>query len=245
MKKIFSLLFVTLFLVQCATMKSNFKILPEQNSASLTKIIKKEIHINYLIHLPDNYSQKGEGFPLMIFLHGAGERGDDLEKVKTWGPPKIAENDKEFPYILISPQCPEGDWWASKTQIENLHALILEIIRNYNVDKSRIYLTGLSMGGYGTWALATEYPELFAAIAPICGGGDPRMARFLKDIPAKVFHGAKDQVVPISESERMVEALKGYGGDVEFIIFPDATHNSWTQAYNETDLLKWFLKIKK
>jgi predicted peptidase len=226
-------------------MKTNFTTSPGQNPASLNKTIKKEININYLIHLPENYGQTDEKFPLMIFLHGAGERGNDLEQVKMWGPPKIAEKDKTFPYVLISPQCPKDDWWTSMQQIENLHALTLAIIKNYHIDESRVYLTGLSMGGYGTWALACEYPDLFAAIAPICGGGQPLLTRKITHIPVCVFHGAKDQVVPISESEKMVNALRSYGGNVEFTIFPEATHNSWSKAYNETDLLDWFLGHRK
>ncbi len=244
MKKVF-VVFMALFFMQCSLMKSKFPTDPGQHAAGLETKIKKEINIDYLIHLPKNYKEKGQAFPLMIFLHGAGERGSDPEKVKMWGPPKIAEQDKNFPYVLISPQCPEGDWWSSFTQLENLHTLINTITDEYNIDRSRIYLTGLSMGGYGTWALACEYPELFAAIAPICGGGQPRLTRKITDIPTWVFHGAKDEVVPISESEEMVEALENNGGNVKFTVFPNATHNSWSQAYNETDLLKWFLYHKK
>ncbi|MFP4549059.1 MAG: prolyl oligopeptidase family serine peptidase [Fidelibacterota bacterium] len=244
MKKVF-VVFITVFFMQCSVMKSNFPTDPGQHTAGLETKIKKEINIDYLIHLPKNYKEKGQAFPLMIFLHGAGERGNDPEKVKMWGPPKIAEQDKNFPYVLISPQCPEGDWWSSFTQLENLHTLINTITDEYNIDRSRIYLTGLSMGGYGTWALACEYPELFAAIAPICGGGQPRLTRKITNIPTWVFHGAKDEVVPISESEEMVEALENHGGTVKFTVFPNATHNSWSRAYNETDLLKWFLYHKK
>ena len=216
MKQILLLSLICILLSQCSLMKSNFKKIPGQTSANLSVKFNKEVNINYLIHLPENYNEKSQSFPLMIFLHGAGERGNDLEKVKAWGPPKIAENDKKFSYVLISPQCPEGDWWTSFNQMENLHTLILEIINNYNIDNNRVYLTGLSMGGYGTWAMACEYPELFAAVAPICGGGQPRITRKMINIPVWVFHGAKDTVVPLSESEKMVEALKKYGGNVEF-----------------------------
>ncbi len=245
MKKIIFLVVINLYIIQCSSIKVNFKNEVGQNSATLSAKIEKEINIDYLINIPEDYKKTDKEFPLLIFLHGAGERGSDLEMVKSWGPPKIAENDKKFPYILISPQCPKGDWWSSFTQIENLHALITSIIENYRIDKNRVYLTGLSMGGYGTWALSCEYPELFAAIAPICGGGQPRMTRKIKNIPTWVFHGGKDQVVPISESIEMVDALKKYGGNVEFTIFPEATHNSWSQAYNETELLKWFLYQKR
>ncbi|MBN1818803.1 MAG: prolyl oligopeptidase family serine peptidase, partial [Sedimentisphaerales bacterium] len=126
------------------------------------------LKIDYLLHLPAEYDKKAQ-WPLMIFLHGAGERGSDLNKVKVHGPPKLIEQGKELPFIVVSPQCPTGQWWTNK--VETIMALIDEIVEKYNVDQSRIYLTGLSMGGFGTWAIASAYPERFAAIVPICGGG--------------------------------------------------------------------------
>ena len=182
-------------------------------------------------------------WPLMVFLHGAGERGSDLKKVKVHGPPKIVENKKDFPFILVSPQCPEDVWWPEKVEV--LIALVDDITGRYKVDKKRIYLTGLSMGGYGTWALAAQYPDRFAAIAPICGGGSRVMSFNLKDVPIWVFHGAKDRVVPIKESEEMVKAIRKLGGDVKFTIYPDAGHDSWTETYNNQELYDWFLEHRK
>jgi predicted peptidase len=126
-----------------------------------------------------------------------------------------------------------------------LNALLDEVVAQYKVDKKRIYLTGLSMGGYGTWALAGTSPERFAAIVPICGGGDPADARRLKDIPTWVFHGAKDSVVPLSRSEEMVKALKEAGSDVKFTIYPEAEHDSWTETYNNPKLYEWLLQHKR
>ena len=123
--------------------------------------------------------------------------------------------------------------------------LVDDIAARYKVDKKRIYLTGLSMGGYGTWALASAYPERFAAIAPICGGGSRIMSLRLKDIPIWVFHGAKDRVVPLEESEEMVNAIRKRGGDVKFTIYPDAGHDSWTESYNNQELYDWFLEHSK
>ena len=181
----------------------------------------------------------------MMFLHGAGERGDDLNLVKDHGPPKLASEGKDFPFVIISPQCPRNVSWSNK--VDDLNALLDHIIANYEVDQSRVYLTGLSMGGYVTWKLASENPERFAAIAPICGGGERRSARRrLKNMPIWVFHGAKDDVVPLENSEEMVEALKKAGNDnVKFTVYPDADHDSWTETYNNPRLYEWFLEHRR
>jgi predicted peptidase len=179
----------------------------------------------------------------MMFLHGAGERGSDLNKVKVHGPPKIVEYKKDFPFIVISPQCPEDDWWPEKSEV--LINLLDDIVAQYDVDTERIYLTGLSMGGFGTWALASKYPERFAAIAPICGGGGRFMAYKLKDMPVWVFHGAKDKVVPLKESEDMVDAIREYGGSAKLTVYPEAGHDSWTETYDNQELYEWFLEYRK
>lgn len=192
----------------------------------------------YLIFLPEGYADNDKKYPLMLFLHGAGESGSDLEKVKVHGPPKIVENKPDFPFIVVSPQSPGRGW-----QPEVLNGLLDEVIAKYRVDADRVYLTGLSMGGYGTWTLAAAHPERFAAIAPICGGGNPDDADKLKDIPMWVFHGAKDPVVPLDRSQVMVDAVKSAGGgDVQFTIYPEAEHDSWTETYNNDELYKWMLK---
>ncbi|MBI1924098.1 prolyl oligopeptidase family serine peptidase [Candidatus Poribacteria bacterium] len=202
--------------------------------------ITKTVRLNYLLFLPKGYGEAEKKWPVILFLHGAGERGDDVELVKKHGIPKIVEQREDFPFIAVSPQCPQDSWWTS--EVDALNALLDKIVAKYAVDKDRIYLTGLSMGGYGTWRLATEYPERFAAIAPICGGGAPEKACVLKEMPVWVFHGAKDTVVKPEESEKMVEALKACGGDVRFTFYPDANHDSWTQTYDNPELYEWFLK---
>lgn len=236
---------VSFLLIGCAQMEKKMDSVPpgSQQSQMFEKKITKTVSCDYLLFLPEDYGKKRQRWPLMMFLHGAGERGSDLEKVKVHGPPKIVENKKDFPFILVSPQCPEGDWWTEKVEV--LINLVDDIAAQYRVDKKRIYLTGLSMGGYGTWALASAYPERFAAIVPICGGGSRIMSLRLKDIPIWVFHGAKDPVVPLEESEEMVNAIRSRGGDVKFTIYPDAGHNSWTESYNNQELYDWFLEHSK
>jgi predicted peptidase len=209
----------------------------KQQPATMEREVK--VTVKYLVYLPKDYDQK-ESWPLMLFLHGKGERGDDLNVVKKHGPPKLIEAGKEFPFIVVAPQCPDIVWW----QPVELKALLDEVCEKYKVDQDRIYLTGLSMGGFGTWTMAAYQPHRFAAIVPICGGGEPETARLFAQTPTWVFHGAKDPIVKLKSSEDMVEALKKAGGNVKFTIYPDAGHDSWTEAYNDPELYKWLLEQK-
>ncbi|MBW4429441.1 MAG: prolyl oligopeptidase family serine peptidase [Nostoc desertorum CM1-VF14] len=200
---------------------------------------------NYLLFLPDELRLRNKTqeplLPTILFLHGAGERGSNLDNVKKYGVAKIVEQKPDFPFIVISPQCPRGEYW----NVERLSTLLDEVIASYPVDLDRFYLTGLSMGGYGTWHLAAAQPKRFAAIAPICGGGNPQTVRNLRNLPVWAFHGAKDNVVPLSESEIMVSALKAHDGNVKFTVYPEATHDSWTQTYNNPELYEWFLRHRR
>jgi predicted peptidase len=224
-------------------MSSNSVLSPGQHSQVFEKMITKTVRCQYLLFLPESYGQKKQRWPLILFLHGAGERGDDLNLVKKHGPPKIVEQRKDFPFIVVSPQCPAGDWWTDKNEV--LINLLDDVVARCDVDRGRIYLTGLSMGGFGTWALASAYPDRFAAIAPICGGGKVFMADKLKDVPVWAFHGAKDPLVPLKESEDMVNAIKARGGDAKLTVYPDAGHDSWTETYNNQQLYDWFLQHRK
>ncbi len=199
--------------------------------------------INYLLFLPKDYAKTGKpSSPMIVFLHGSGERGNDLEKVKAWGPPAIVEKNPDFPFIVVSPQCPDGQWWDTYL----LKRMIDDVLAKYNVDKSRVYLTGLSMGGFGAWDLSMAFPDYFAAIAPICGGGNPFLAAKLKSIPIWVFHGKKDTSVPEQQSAIMVEALKKIGADVEYTVLPEGGHaDAWVYAYDKAGLFDWFLKHQK
>jgi predicted peptidase len=209
-----------------------------QTAQSLDRDLK--VHLHYLLYLPKDYDAK-EAWPLVLFLHGAGERGDDLNIVKKHGPPKLVNEGKEFPFVLVSPQCPSNRWWEPV----ELSALLDEIVEKQKIDKNRIYLTGLSMGGFGTWALAAYSPKRFAALVPICGGGEPIKTKLLPHVPTWVFHGAKDPVVPLARSEAMVDALKQAGGNVQFTVYPDAAHDCWTETYNNPKLYEWLLQQKR
>jgi predicted peptidase len=211
--------------------------------------ITRQVRLNYLLFLPEGYgADPQQTWPLILFLHGAGERGDDLELVKKHGIAKVAEQREDFPFVVVSPQCPQDTWWSA--YVEALTALLDEIVATHAVDRDRLYLTGLSMGAYGTWHLATMYPERFAALVPICGGGPwflgfPERVCVLREVPVWVFHGAKDDVVPLEESRKLVEALKACGGDVRFTVYPDAMHDAWTETYDNPELYEWFLKHRR
>lgn len=197
---------------------------------------------HYLLYLPDGYDKDtSTRFPLMIFLHGSGESGEDLAKVKVHGPPKMIEQGRKFPFIIVSPQAPPNTGW----QTERMEAMLGDIKKKYRVDEDRIYLTGLSMGGFGTWNWAAKFPGEFAAIAPICGGGDPAETWKLRHMPVWCFHGAKDDVVPLTSSQRMVDSLKRYNPSVRFTVYPEANHNSWDTTYNNDSLYSWFLSHRK
>lgn len=240
------LLVILIIFVSGLGSKMDSEALAGQSEKKLTKKIEKEVQGRYLLYLPKGYEKESEKrWPMMMFLHGAGERGDNLDLVKLHGPAMMVESGKEFPFILISPQCPAGKWWSELEQLLFLEALLDDITAEYNVDVSRVYLTGLSMGGFGTWALAMEQPGRFAAIAPICGGGMKFLAYRLKDVPTWVFHGEDDNVVPLSYSQGMVDALKLAGGDVRFTIYPKTGHDSWRKAYADEGLYEWFLSQQR
>lgn len=231
---LFSFLVILLSAVSCATdaCKDNMK------TGQLPRSFQGR---KYWLHLPESYPESDKHYPLMIFLHGAGERGKNLRIVKRHGPPKLVEKGKEFPFIIVSPQCPERQWW----KVAELEALLEWVLSRNRVDEDRIYLTGLSMGGFGTWEWAIESPHRFAAVAPICGGGDPAEVHVIKHLPVWAFHGAKDPLVPLEESEEMVDALKACGGNVKFTVYPEAGHDSWSKAYEDPELYEWFLSHKR
>ena len=227
----------------------------------------KQAELGYLLYLPPGYDVKAaKKWPLILFLHGSGERGTNLANVSAHGPPKLVKKNPPAPknetaeahtnreaatkllsenFIVVSPQCPADQVWDS----DALLGLLDSVLASHKADASRVYLTGLSMGGFGSWALLAKAPERFAAVAPICGGGNSidlllsrGKAAALKSLPVWAFHGAKDSVVVLAESERMVTALKKAGvKEVELTVYPEAQHDSWTATYNNPKLYEWFL----
>lgn len=215
----------------------------EIKSESLKQTVSKKISINYALTLPDGYDAKDTKlYPLILFLHGAGERGSDLSLVTRLYPISHAQNTQGFPFILVAPQCPDGEQWHS----DELIALLDKVQKQYKVDPDRIYLTGYSLGGTGTWQLASDHPERFAAIAPVCGRCMPTVAGRMKDLPIWVFHGDQDPVVSFENSKLMVDTLKGMQAkEVKFTIYPGAGHDICDRTYIQPELYEWFLSHKK
>jgi poly(3-hydroxybutyrate) depolymerase/flagellar basal body-associated protein FliL len=199
----------------------------------------------YLLFLPKGYGTDNRRWPVMMFLHGSGERGNDLKLVKVHGPPKLVEERADFPFILISPQCPKDQWWPGDVQQQVLVELLDSVLTRFNADPQRVSLTGLSMGGFGSWTMAARYPNRFAAVVPICGGGDPNDALRLKGVPFWAFHGAKDFGVPLKLSEEMVAAVQQAGGEAKLTVYPEAGHDSWTETYKNEAVYDWLLAQRR
>ncbi len=197
--------------------------------------------LSYLLYLPQDYNERTDKVPLIFFLHGRGESYGPLKLVEKWGPPRMVARGDELPYILVSPQCPGTSDWRKPAQQALLAQLLDHVVQQFRVDEDRIYLTGLSMGGYGSWQLAATHPDRFAAVAPICGGGDPGQAGRLKSLPIWVFHGDQDKAVPFQRSVEMVDAIRAAGSTtVRFTTLENVGHNSWSAAYATPELYQWF-----
>ncbi len=256
-----------LALATCATAQAPDPELMQTRQKFQTQLQHK-VELDYLLYLPPGYDAKADKkWPLILFLHGAGERGTNLASVAYHGPPKLVRKTPPVPkneteagrtnreaatkllaenFIVVSPQCPSGQSWEDDAVL----GLLDSVLASHAVDTNRVYLTGLSMGGFGSWSLLGKAPDRFAAIAPICGGGNsidillPRRGKgtALKSLGVWAFHGAKDPVVVLAESERMIAAIKKAGvKDVQLTVYPEAQHDSWTETYSNPKLYEWFL----
>ena len=226
-------------------------------AADLDKLLEKrqftlgKASLPYRLMKPAGYDASKK-YPLVVFLHGAGERGDDNKAQLRHGIKDFASDAarKKHPCFLIAPQCPKGKGWASfgkepSPQEKQLLALIGELRKEFSIDGKRIYLTGLSMGGFGTWDLLARQPDLFAAGVPICGGGDPAKAETLAKIPIWAFHGDKDGAVPVERTRKMVAAIKKAGGTPKYTEYPGVGHDSWTASYKNPAVIDWLFAQKK
>ena len=193
-----------------------------------------------IVTLPDGYAEKpDQHWPMILFLHGSGQRGDDLDVLKDQGPLGYINKGHPLPFIVATPQCPRKDRWEP----EKLALLVDKIEAQYRVDPKRIYVTGLSLGGFGSFDLAATYPQRFAAIAPLSGGEDPDIAERLKTVPTWIFHGAEDGVVPSSYSTDIADKMKAEGAtEVKLTIYPGVGHEKWDVTYSDPALYDWFLQ---
>ena len=215
----------------------------EGKTGFVNKIHKgKDGDVKYIVFAPKNYDGQ-KAMPVILFLHGAGESGTDGKKQAAVGLGKAIRDKKEsFPFIAIFPQSQKGGWGAGTAEGKRGMAILEEVEKDYKTDRKRVYLTGLSMGGFGTWSFAAAHPTRFAAIAPVCGGGDPKTAEKIKDIPCWCFHGDADKAVKVERSRDMIKALKDAGGSPRYDEYAGVAHNSWDRAYGTAELYTWFLK---
>jgi len=206
-------------------------------------------------------TEPGKSYPLVIFLHGSGERGSDNEKQLSNGVFNfvLPDNQKNNPCFILVPQCPEGIRWVNVSwtvksviqpdtispPLQDVMDLITALVKEIPADTSRIYLCGLSMGGFGTWDLLTRYPAVFAAAVPVCGGGDCAKASLIKDIPVWVFHGAKDDVVDPVLSRDMVAAIRKAGGLPGYTEYPHLNHGSWDAAFSDKLMMQWLFEQRR
>lgn len=246
MKRLLTACLITLALIFVAEAQtlSKAQAVTGQHAHKLKRRTVKTVGAQYLLFLPEEYGRdRRKLWPLIMYLHGGSRRGSEIEKVREYGLPALVEKDRAFPFIVVSPQCPEGEIW---TDTDTLIAILDEVSKRYAVDASRVYLTGHSMGGRGTWYLAYKHPERFAAIAPMSGGPViEAWAARLREMPVWVFHGAKDDLVPLGESETMVKALQSLGNrEVKFTFYPDRDHFI-LDTYENMELYTWFSQHRR
>lgn len=209
--------------------------------------------LNYRIYIPEEADSTGT-YPLVLFLHGAGERGSDNTAQLTWGVWRFVQDSvqQRHPSIVVAPQAPKEQYWGRIDWRENLdltsepskplhlaYQLVNSLQEQYRIDSDRLYITGLSMGGFGTWEMLIRHPDMFAAGVPVCGGGDVTKAHTLADIPIWAFHGAVDDVVPPRLSRDMIRGIQYAGGHPGYTEYPDVNHGSWIPAYREPKLVDW------
>ena len=199
----------------------------------------------YVVFVPKSYDGT-KAYPTMLFLHGSGEtKGGGKEPRAVGIGPAIEKRAKDFPFIVVIPQSEKRTWAAGSDDAKRALAMLDAVQKEYNTDPARQYLTGLSMGGMGTWSIATAHPDRFAAIVPVCGRGNPAAADKLKELPVWAFHGDADTAVKVAGSRDMVAAIKKAGGSPKYTEYPKVGHNSWDQAYGTDELYTWLLEQKK
>ncbi|MDX1943810.1 MAG: prolyl oligopeptidase family serine peptidase [Pirellulaceae bacterium] len=204
--------------------------------------VEKSTTIRYWLALPKSYAADDQKqWPLLLFLHGSGERGNSLDVVKKHGPPKLVAAGKELPFVVVSPQCPADARWNSA----ELAKLVEHLANTLRIDRRRLYVTGLSMGGSGTWSLLAEQPTLFAAAVPICGRGDAAAAEKIAQTPVWAFVGDKDRAELVENNRELAAALKKAGAKAELTVYPGIGHDSWTETYDNPKVYEWLLSHER
>ncbi len=212
----------------------------------LNRVYKADsVTMPYVVYVPRDYTPTKK-YPVILFLHGAGERGNDgIRQTQVGIGSAIRSYPDRFPCLVVMPQCPADRWWRGE-ELEAAYGCLQQTMKEFSCDPQRVYLTGLSMGGFGSWEMVVKYPDTFAAAIPICGRGDTSQAEKIKHVPIWVFHGDADNLVPVAFSREMVDALKKVGSTVvKYTELPGIGHNSWDPAYSSAEVMKWLLEQKK
>jgi predicted peptidase len=253
MRRVFSLMLLLISAVpsaQCKTLQPGNGFLEREH------VNAKQQRLKYLLFIPTGYDARNK-YPLVLWLHGGGARGNDPKVILSWGErhgPLFfarADNQAAFPCIILAPQCPPGKVWSDPYSDEPLDqtSLALEILdrvqAEFAVDLSRLYLIGVSMGGYATWDIISRRPDKFAAAIPICGGGNPSKAQAMTQTAIWAFHGDEDGMVSVAESRKMIEAVKVAGGRPRYTEYKGVGHNSWEKAFMEPDFLSWIFSQRR
>ena len=251
---------VSFSVLHSSCIRSSTKMMDFQTGKYLRKVFKTPSgDLNYRIFYPENFDPSKE-HPLLLFMHGAGERGNDNEAQLVHGSGLIAKGMNKYNAIAIFPQCPKEDYWVEITAyegskggrnfdidvgngpteaLEKVMALVNKMKKTDYIDTRKIYVGGLSMGGMATFDLLWRMPRTFAAAMPICGAGAPEKVNYMKSVPIRIFHGEEDGVVPVQKSRQMQEAIETAGGNPETFYYPGVNHDSWTNAFAENDFLSW------
>lgn len=207
--------------------------------------LKPKANYKYLLYLPKDYAEKTMPCPLIIYLHGSSHRGNDLNKLKGYGIPQLIDKGREFNFIIASPQCPEGKYWSTENWFDSLYT---ELTTKYRVDTDRVYLTGISLGGYGTFIVGMENADKLAAMVPLCGGVNdsnmPQICSNLKNMPIRAFHGTADNIIPISKTERVVNALVECNGNIQFTQLENEGHGI-QYLYENDEIYEWMMRWKR
>lgn len=239
-KTLLAALGVASLFVGCAARPN---VAPGQHVAKITATTQRSIAYGCLTYFPDEYSSPKKKWPLVIFLHGSGERGSDVQKVAAHGPPKQAAQGRKFPFVLLSPQCPDKQWWNA----DSLQALLDRFLEQQGdrIDRDRIYVTGLSMGGGGSWEWISRDNNPIAAAAIVCGAASAIPIRLKDPVPVWAFHGTSDDVVPPWITTMMIGQFRAAGGETRVTMYEGVNHGSWDRAYNEPELWDWLLSHRK
>jgi predicted peptidase len=221
----------------------------ERKGVALTRVVAAARY-PYLVITPTNFQDRTLRWPLIVFLHGGDQSGSDLNLVKANGPPRYALSHSDFPFVVVAPQLPAGHLWEPAAVV----GVVKQVVSRFRIDAGQVYLTGLSTGGYGTWKTALQYPERFAAVAPVAGGGSTEILKhaegqqlqFLRTLPIWAFHGGSDGLIAPNESERMVSEFQAIGNPAARVtIFPGAPHDIWNNVYDDPAFYQWLLQYRR